>query len=414
MILPRRRARSRAAFASRRAGGSVDVVPRPRHRVTVVALLAVASLLVGAAPALAHSPTATRSVHLAPPLQASAPFAVQGSVEQVAVTGTAPGTAADLRDAKGRVVANGTTDAQGALLFREVTPGKGYTVTAAGASSSPVTVTSTTAVPPTLALHVAAALRRLRLPEDARRHDAVGEGHAAGPRRPGPYPTVVEYSGYDPSNPNGRAPASSIASLLGFATVGVNMRGTGCSGGSWDYFEPLQSLDGYDAIETVAAQPWVKGGKVGMVGISYPGITQLFVAATRPPHLAAITPLSVIDDTAATLMPGGIFNNGFALAVGAGAPGGRAAGGPEVGRQPHRRRRHDVRREPGAARSRSPDVLTSAKQIEYAGPQRRRAGARDLHRQDQRAGVHRRRVAGPGDRQSLRQHARRLLARRSR
>ena len=38
-------------------------------------------------------------------------------------------------------------------------------------------------------------------------------------------------------------------------------------------------------------------GTVGMVGISYPGLTQLFVAATRPPHLAAITPLSVLDDT---------------------------------------------------------------------------------------------------------------------
>jgi predicted acyl esterase len=124
---------------------------------------------------------------------------------------------------------------------------------------------------------------------------------------------VVEYSGYDPSNPAGRQPASSIAALLGFATVGVNLRGTGCSGGSWDYFEKLQALDGYDVIETVAAQPWVAHGKVGMVGISYPGITQLFVAATRPPHLAAITPLSVIDDTRATLYPGGIFNDGFAL-----------------------------------------------------------------------------------------------------
>ena len=93
----------------------------------------------------------------------------------------------------------------------------------------------------------------------------------------------------------------------------MNLRGTGCSGGAFDYFEPLQSLDGYDVIETVAAQPWVAHGSVGMVGISYPGITQLFVAATRPPHLAAITPLSVIDDTYQTLYPGGILNDGFAV-----------------------------------------------------------------------------------------------------
>ncbi len=134
-----------------------------------------------------------------------------------------------------------------------------------------------------------------------------------GPVDEGPYPTVVEYSGYDPSNPEGRQPASGIAQLLGFATVGVNLRGTGCSGGAFDYFETLQSLDGYDVIETVAAQPWVEHGTVGMIGISYPGITQLFVAGTRPPHLAAITPLSVLDDTYDTLHPGGILNNGFAL-----------------------------------------------------------------------------------------------------
>ncbi len=57
----------------------------------------------------------------------------------------------------------------------------------------------------------------------------------------------------------------------------------------------------------------MQDGTVGMVGISFPGITQLFVAKTRPPHLSAITPLSVLDDTYDTLYPGGIFNNGFAL-----------------------------------------------------------------------------------------------------
>jgi predicted acyl esterase len=50
-----------------------------------------------------------------------------------------------------------------------------------------------------------------------------------------------------------------------------------------------------------------------MLGISYGGISQLFVAATDPPSLAAIAPLSVIDNTATTLYPGGILNTGFAL-----------------------------------------------------------------------------------------------------
>ena len=57
-----------------------------------------------------------------------------------------------------------------------------------------------------------------------------------------------------------------------------------------------------------------------MVGISYPGISQLFVAALQPPHLAAIAPLSVIADTGrGTLCPGGILNNGFAHRLGGGS-----------------------------------------------------------------------------------------------
>jgi len=130
---------------------------------------------------------------------------------------------------------------------------------------------------------------------------------------PGPYPTVVEYSGYDPSNPQNTG-FSSLMTGLGFAYVGVNIRGTGCSGGSYEPFEPVQSLDGYDAIEAIAAQPWVKSHKVGLVGISYPGISQLYAARTQPPHLAAISPLSVLDDSyRATLWPGGILNTGFAV-----------------------------------------------------------------------------------------------------
>ncbi len=134
-----------------------------------------------------------------------------------------------------------------------------------------------------------------------------------GPAEDGPYPTVVEYSGYTPSDPNSSG-FSDVFTALGYAYVGVNIRGTGCSGGSFRYFEYVQSLDGYDAVEAVAAQPWVQNHRVGMVGISYPGISQLFVGQTQPPSLAAITPLSVLADSAiSTLYPGGILNTGFAV-----------------------------------------------------------------------------------------------------
>ena len=124
----------------------------------------------------------------------------------------------------------------------------------------------------------------------------------------------MEYSGYGYANPAGpNNGISQIATLLGFAVVDVNMRGTGCSGGAFNYFDTLQNLDGYDVIETVAHQPWALHHKVGMMGISYGGISQLFVAKTDPPDLAAIAPLSVIDNSATTLYPGGILNTGFAL-----------------------------------------------------------------------------------------------------
>ena len=132
-----------------------------------------------------------------------------------------------------------------------------------------------------------------------------------GPVEKGPYPTVIEYSGYGPSNPGATEPGSMIAGLLGFATVGVNMRGSGCSGGVFDVFNTAQQVDGYDVVEAIARQSWVKGNKVGMVGLSYSGITQLYTAATQPPSLAAVTPLSVIKDPWLQQWPGGVYNGGF-------------------------------------------------------------------------------------------------------
>ena len=131
---------------------------------------------------------------------------------------------------------------------------------------------------------------------------------------PPPWPTVIEYSGYSPSDPDEPQPSTLLANLLGFAVVGVNMRGSGCSGGVFDVLSAAQAADGYDVVEIVARQPWVLNGRPGMVGLSYPGISQLFVAARRPPSLAAIAPLSVIDDLWRQQWPGGIYNSGFTRA----------------------------------------------------------------------------------------------------
>lgn len=130
-----------------------------------------------------------------------------------------------------------------------------------------------------------------------------------GPPANGPYPTLVEYSGYSPSNPGLEEPTRALIPALGYALVQVNVRGTGCSGGSFDPFEPIQDLDGYDVIEIVAAQNW--SANVGMWGISYPAIMQLHVAATQPPSLSAIAPLSPLDRIESVIYPGGVFNEGF-------------------------------------------------------------------------------------------------------
>ena len=168
-----------------------------------------------------------------------------------------------------------------------------------------------------------------------------------------PDPVLVNYSGYTPANPATAEPEPTLlaARLLGYGTVGVNMRGIGCSGGAFAFFEPLQATDGYDVVEAVAAQDW--SGNVGTFGISYPGISQLFTAALQPPSLTAITPLSVIADTyRSTLYPGGILNNGFATdwAAERAHDSRPAPDGQPWANDPHRRGRHRVRRQPGPPR----------------------------------------------------------------
>ncbi len=154
-----------------------------------------------------------------------------------------------------------------------------------------------------------------------------------------PCPTLVEYSGYNVAGPTDPIPplidgilgvpctncgnpnllpdsstyvGAVVARFSGFATVSLQMRGTGCSGGALDLFGYPSDYDAYDAIEIMAHQSWVANHKVGMVGISFSGLSQFPAAGTDPPGLAAIAPMSPTDDLFSTGYPGGIYNNGFA------------------------------------------------------------------------------------------------------
>ncbi|MEA2390686.1 MAG: uncharacterized protein QOK31_795, partial [Solirubrobacteraceae bacterium] len=260
---------------------------------------------------------------------AEASIHAHGSVGQVYVTGLHPRTQTSLINRARRTVARKRADALGGLLFRNVRPGTGYRVRVFHGGRSPrLTVLSARSAPPSTRVYNQA------IPSKGYGYLTTRDGTKLAfyvhppqdvtnalpgvqpPQVPaGPGPTLIEYSGYGYADPAGpQSGIAILANLMGFTVVDVNMRGTGCSGGAFDFFEPLQSLDGYDVVETVARQPWVKYHKVGMMGISYGGISQLFTGQTRPPSLAAISPLSVIDQTQTTLYPGGILNTGFAVA----------------------------------------------------------------------------------------------------
>jgi predicted acyl esterase len=243
-------------------------------------------------------------------------------------------------NASDRVVGSGVAGPLGAFIARSLPPGPGYTFRAASGSkvlgTRPFAVLAGNDPPPASfyshqTMH--AGLNYITMRD--------GVELAATVRLPpgktladGPFPTVIEDSGYaiaaphslidavlhtngeslsDPLVPStATAVGSVVAPLIGFATVSLQMRGTGCSGGAFGLFDLPTTYDGYDAVQIVGSQPWVKRHKVGLVGISFSGISQMFVAGTRPPDLAAIAPMSLTNDLYATGFPGGIFNSGFA------------------------------------------------------------------------------------------------------
>ncbi len=258
------------------------------------------------------APSAESSTTMA--AKAAVDFTVAPGTRQITITGGQAGTDVVVLDASGGQVAQGTIDELGSLLFRRIDAGD-YTVELAdgSAASDVVSVYGPDAVPDQSFYSdqkIGAGFGYLLTRDGTTLSINV---MLPGPAENGPYPTVVEYSGYAPSDPSNTT-FGLLFNTLGYAYVGVNMRGTGCSGGSYRFFEEAQLLDGYDAIEAIAAQSWVLDNEVGMVGISYPGISQLFVASTQPPSLVAITPLSVLDDSyRSTLYPGGILNTGFAV-----------------------------------------------------------------------------------------------------
>ena len=112
------------------------------------------------------------------------------------------------------------------------------------------------------------------------------------------FPAVLEMIPYgkDSWRRNADIARGTYLARRGYVLCRVDVRGTGSSGGiALDEYTEAETLDGYDAVEWLAAQPWCDGA-VGMWGISYGGFTSIQVAKLRPPHLRAIVPIQATDD----------------------------------------------------------------------------------------------------------------------
>ncbi len=265
-------------------------------------------------------------------------FDVRAGIEQIYVTGADAGETFRLTS-DGRATVEGAADRLGSLVFRQLQQGATYTVANdAGTRTRTVRVL-------TVDDHPSDAFYRSTSLQEGLNYLPTRDGTllAVTVRPPvgqslsdGPFPTVIEYSGYavaspqdpladrvarlfdpeygnDPLVPGGEtAVGSLLVRLAGYATVSVQLRGTGCSGGEADLFDLPSRYDGYDVVETLARQPWVLNGRPGMVGISFSGFSQIATASTRPPHLAGIVPMSFLGRFYDVGWPGGVFNVGFA------------------------------------------------------------------------------------------------------
>lgn len=110
------------------------------------------------------------------------------------------------------------------------------------------------------------------------------------PEGQGPWPAIVVRTPYSKATDvivdNGKYYAAQ-----GYAVVYMDVRGRGDSDG---VFVPYRNegVDGYDAVEWAAAQPWCDGN-VGTMGGSYLARIQWLTALERPPHLKAM--ISVVS-----------------------------------------------------------------------------------------------------------------------
>lgn len=122
-------------------------------------------------------------------------------------------------------------------------------------------------------------------------------------KSPDKFPVILMRTPYDKSVNWAVSPAFKIVAR-GYVLIIQDVRGRYTSEGEWYPFRHEQA-DGYDSVEWAASLPY-SNGKVGMMGASYVGATQMLAAISTPPHLAGIAP----DVTASNYHDGWTYQSG--------------------------------------------------------------------------------------------------------
>ena len=114
------------------------------------------------------------------------------------------------------------------------------------------------------------------------------------PHAQGAYPVILMRTPYGKQNAFQERVYAGYQALVaaGYCLVIQDVRGTGASDGILKSTAENEFSDGYDTVQAIATQPFCNG-KVGMVGLSYFGFTQIAAAVEAPEALQCICPFEI-------------------------------------------------------------------------------------------------------------------------
>lgn len=127
---------------------------------------------------------------------------------------------------------------------------------------------------------------------------------------PGRFPVLLTQTPYNKQSPQLNFENDYLVQR-GYIQAIVDVRGTGSSEGQWSSFGPREQQD-YCATAAWAAQLPGSTGDIGLYGISYGAIDQIYTAACHPPGLKAMFPIVPMGDAYRDVtVSGGQADTGF-------------------------------------------------------------------------------------------------------